>query len=329
MLFRFIWALNYYFPAELEDPGEESGAEGDLGGEEEVGIIDGLRLGLLAEVVDHAVHCVLVAQKLHCRAFTVEELEGLFAEIGDAPALGLLHSGILQDLRQFADPVHAEGGDLLMLVGPAHHVIAIAVPGQSIGAEDIGLPAVLGALPLRGCPGEIEELNLLPFVDSPVDHVDVLVNMLVPGLDPFRQRDIPFQVSRLVDVGHGCQLVRQDLALGGGYKLGGGDGVDQQLELGLLEGPGTQVVFVLGGMDRPHIVAGHGQGFHVPSDCDAEGVDVPALLQKSDAIRRGNGVLGVAVGLQELQQPQQPDPALVLFSGGQFCLIHSAPPKIH
>ena len=321
--------LNLYLPAELEDPGEEGGAEGDLGGEEEVGIVDRLCLSLFAEVVDHAVHGILVAQELHCRAFTVEELEGLLAEIGDAPALGLLHSGILQDLRRLKDPVHAEGGDLLMLVGPAHHVIAVAVPGQGVWAENIGLPAVLGALPLGGCPGEIEELNLLPFVDSPVDHVDVLVNMLVPGLDPFRQRDIPFQVSRLVDIGHGCQLVRQDLALGSGYKLGGGHGVDQQFELGLLEGPVAQVVFVLRGMDRLHVIAGHPQGFHIPSDGDAEGVDVPAFLQKPDAIRRGDGMLGVAVGLQQLQQPQQPDPALVLFPGCQFCLIHRAPPKIH
>ena len=314
---------------ELEDPGEEGGAEGDFGGEEEVGIIDGLGLCLFAEVVDHAVHCVLVAQELHGGAFTVEELEGLFAEICDAPALRLLHSGILQDLRQLADPVYAEGGDLLMLVGPAHHVIAVAVPGQGIGAEDVGLTVVLGALPLGGCPGIIEELDLLVFVDGLVDDIDKFIDPLVPGLDPFRQRDIPFQASRLVDVGHGCQLVRQDLALGGGYKFGGGDGVNQQLELSLLEGPRSQVVFVLRGVDRLHIVAGHSQGFHVPSDGDTEGVYIPALLQEPDAVRGGDRVLGVAVSLQKLQQPQQPDPALVLFPGGQFCLIHSAPPKIH
>ena len=152
-----------------------------------MGIVDRLCLCLFAEVVDHAVHCVLVAQKLHRGAFTVEELEGLFAEIGDAPALGLLHSGILQDLRQFADPVYAEGGDLLMLVGPAHHVIAVAVPGQGVGAENVGLPAVLGALPLGSRPSEIEKLDLFPFVDGPVDHVNVLIDILVPGLDPFRQ----------------------------------------------------------------------------------------------------------------------------------------------
>lgn len=295
--------MNLYFPAELENPGKEGGAEGDLGGEEEMGIIDGLGLGLLAEVVDHAVHCVLVAQELHCRAFTIEELEGLLAEIRDAPALGLLHSGVLQKLRWLADPVHAEGGDLPMLVGPAHHVIAVAVPSQGIGAENVGLPAVLGALPLGGRPSEIEKLDLFPFVDGPVDHVNVLIDILVPGLDPFRQRDIPFQVPCLVDVGHGCQLICKNLAFGSCNKLGRRHGVDQQLELGLLEGPGTQVVFVLGGMDRPHIVAGHLQGFHVPSDGNAEGVDVPALLQKPDAIRCGDGVLGVAVGLQELQQP--------------------------
>lgn len=96
--------MNLYFSAELEDPSKEGGAEGDLGGEEEVGIVHGLCFGLFAEVVDHAVHGVLVAQELHCGAFTVEELEGLFAEIGDAPALGLLYGGFLQELRRLADP---------------------------------------------------------------------------------------------------------------------------------------------------------------------------------------------------------------------------------
>ena len=91
----FHWALNYHLSAELEDPGEEGGAEGDLGGEEEVGIVDRLGPGLFTEVVDDAVHGVFVAQELHCGAFPVEELEGLLAEIRDAPALGLLHSGLL------------------------------------------------------------------------------------------------------------------------------------------------------------------------------------------------------------------------------------------
>ena len=317
-----------HFPTELEDPGEEGGAEGDLGGEEEMGIVDGLCLCLFPEVVDHAVHSVLVAQKLHCRAFTVEELEGLFAEIGDAPALWFPHSGIRQDLRQPADAIYAEGGNLPMLVRPAHHVIAVAVPGQGIGAEDVGLAVVLGAFPFGGCPGEIEELNLLLFVDGLVDDVDEFIDPLVLGLDPFRQRDIPFQASSLVDVGHGCQLVRQGLALGSGNEFGGGHGVDQQFELGLLEGPGAQVVFVLRGVNRLHIVAGHFQGFHIPSDGDAEGVDVPAFLQKPDAIRRGNGMLGVAVALQELQKSQQPDPALILFPGGQFGLFHNNPPQL-
>lgn len=66
-------------------------------------------------------------------------------------------------------------------------------------------------------------------------------------------------------------------------------------------------------MDCPHVIAGHCQRLHIPPDGDAEGVDIPAFLQKPDAFRRGDGVLGVAVGLQELQQPQQANSALVLF----------------
>lgn len=171
-------------------------------------------------MVDDAVHRVLVAQELHCGPFSVEELESLLAEICDAPALRLLHSGFFQELRRLADAVHAESCDLLMLVGPSHHVIAVAVPGQCKGAENIGLAVVLEAFPLSGHPSEVAEGNLPLLVDGPVDDIDVLVDMPVPGLDPFRQRDIALQVSHLVDVGHGCQLVRQDLALGGGNKFG-------------------------------------------------------------------------------------------------------------
>ena len=127
----------------MEHPGEEGGAEGDLSGEEEVGIVDGLRLGLFAEVVDDAVHGVLVAQELHRCTLAVEHAERFLAEVRDVPALRLLHSGGVQELWRFADPVHAEGGDLLMLIGPADHVIAVAVPGQGVGAEDIGFSVVL------------------------------------------------------------------------------------------------------------------------------------------------------------------------------------------
>lgn len=313
----------------MENPGEESGAERGLCGEKELGVIDQPGFGFLSEVVQDGIHGILVAKEGNFGAFAVEELESFFAEIRNAVAFGLLHGSVIEKLGRLGNPVNPEGSDLLMLVGPAHHVIAIAVPGQGIGTEDIGLAAVLEALSLGGRPGEIEERDLPLFVDGLVDDVDILVDMLVPGLDPLRQRNVSLQVSRLVDVGHGSQLVRQDLALGSGYKLGGGHGVDQKLELSLLEGPFAQIVFVLRGVDRLHIVAGHFQGFHVPSDGDAEGVDVPALLQEPDAFRRGDGVLGVTVRLQELQQPQQPDPALVLFPGGQFCLVHSAPPKIH
>ena len=309
----FIWGLDFDFPTKLENPGEEGGAEGDLGGEEEVGVVYKLCFGLFAKVVDDGVHGVLMAQKFHRRALAIEELEGFFAEIRNAVAFGLPHGGVVEKLGRLGNPVNPEGGDLLMLVGPAYHVVAVAVPGQRVGTENIGLSVVLDALPLGCGVGEIEELDLLLFVYGPVDYFDELVDMLVLRLDPFRQGDVSFQVACLVDVSQGRQLVRQGFALGGGDELGGGHGVDQQLELGLLEGPGTKVIFVLRGVDRPHVVAGHSQGFHVPSDGDAEGIDAPALLQQPYTFRRGDGMLGVAVGLQKLQQPQQANSALILF----------------
>ena len=39
-MFGLVWTLNLHFTTKLEDPREEGGAEGDFGGEEEVGIVD-------------------------------------------------------------------------------------------------------------------------------------------------------------------------------------------------------------------------------------------------------------------------------------------------
>ncbi len=150
-----------------------------------MGVVYNLRFGLIAKVVDDGVHGVLVAKKFYRRAFTIEELESFFAEIRNAVAFGLLHGSVVEKLGRLGNPVNPEGGDLLMFIGPAYHVVAVAVPGQRVGTENVGLSVVLDTLPLGGGVGEIEELDLLPFVNSPVDYVNELVDLLVLRLDPF------------------------------------------------------------------------------------------------------------------------------------------------
>ena len=81
-----------------------------------MGVVYGLCSGLFTEVVDHAVHGVLIAEELHRRALPVEHAERFLAEVRDVPALRLLHSGGVQELWRFADPVHPEGCHLLVLV---------------------------------------------------------------------------------------------------------------------------------------------------------------------------------------------------------------------
>ena len=268
-----------------------------------MGIVYGLRFGLFTEVVQDGVHGVFVAEEGDLGAFSVEELEGLFAEIRDAVALGLFHGGVLQDLGGLADPVHAEGGQLVVLVGPAHHVIAVSVPGESIGAEDVGLPAVFQPLAFGGVIAEVAE-GYFPFlIDGPVYYVDVFVNALVFWLDAVRNGDIAVQLCRPLNVGEGGDFSCQGLALGGGDELGGGNGVRQQLQLRRRKGPAGHIIAVLPGVDGPHVVARRHQGLHVPLYGDAIGVQAPALLQNPNGAGGGDGVLLVAFVLQQLQHP--------------------------
>ena len=262
----------------MEDPCEEGGAEGDLGGEEEVGVVYELRFGFVAKVIENGVHGVLVAQELHRRTFTVEELKGFFAEVSDAVGFRALYGRYVQKFRGLVDAVNPEGGNFLVLIGPSNHVIAVAVPVQRIGAEDIGFAVVLQALALGCSVGEVEKPDLFLFVDRPVDDVDVLVYMLILRLDPICNGDVSLQLVGALDIGQRCQLIGQDLAFAFRDKLGRSYSVGQELQLRLLEGPGGHVIAILPGMDGPHVVAGRYQRFHVSLHSNPIRRDAPALL---------------------------------------------------
>ena len=90
-----------------------------------------------------------------------------------------------------------------MLVRPAHHVVAVAVPGQGVGAEHVGLPAVFELLLLGRGVGEIQEGDFALGVDGLVDGVDKVVDMLIFGLDAVCNRNVPLEPRRGVAAGEG------------------------------------------------------------------------------------------------------------------------------
>ena len=128
-------------------------------------------------------------------------------------------------------------------------------------------------------------------------------------------------MHKCYSAGHTCKRLSS-----ASDELGGCHSVGQQLELGLLKGPGGKIVEILFGPDRPNIVTGGDQCFHVPLHRDAVSIQPKPLFQQPDAFRRGKRVICVAVGLQKLQHPQQPHTALAI-PAGAFFPFHSQTSK--
>ena len=176
-------------------------------------LVHRLGLGSVAEVVQDGVHGDGVAEQRHLGAVGIKELEGLLREVCNGVVLRPGHGGVRQDLRSLQNAVHPEGGHLAVLLRPAHHVIAVAVPGQGVGAEHVGLAAVFELLLFRRGVGKIQEGDFALGVDGLVDGVDEVVDMLVLRLDAVGDRNVPLEPRRGVAAGEGQQLRGQDAAL--------------------------------------------------------------------------------------------------------------------
>ena len=111
-------------------------------------------------MIQHRVHHGVLAEQLHLGVLTVKELESLLRKVPDAVLLRLRHGLFRQDRRHLVDPIHPEGGDLPVLIRPAHDVVKIAVPGQRVGAEGVGLSAVFELPVLPAVVLEVQKAHL-------------------------------------------------------------------------------------------------------------------------------------------------------------------------
>ena len=297
---------------ELEDPGEEGRADRDLDVDAEVlGVrVDGPDTD--AEMVDDRVHHVVVAEEADGLVVSLEHAEGLFGEAADAEALRAPRGGDVQDLGDVVDAVDAEDGDFTVLVGPADDVIVVAVPGQGVGAEDIGFAAVFELPALVGAVVVIAEADPAAAVDGGVQGVGDVIDLFVARLDAIGEGGVAPQVFRLGDGRQRDELGGQVAALLLGDEPAGLDRVDEELQLGGLEEAGAVIIAVLGGLDDRDVVAGLPQGGDIALHGDAEGRDLPAGHQLFLQLHDADGMLLVGFVLQDLQGPQQADSSFLI-----------------
>ena len=235
----------------------------------------------------------------------VEHAKGLFNEAADGEALRPLYGGLVQDDRNVKNAVDTKDGDFPVLVGPADHIIVVAVPCQGEGAEDIGPSVVFELSLLVFVIMEIAEADFLAPVDGGVQGVRDLIDLFVSRLDAVGEGGVPLEVGLFADRGQGDQLLGKILALLLGDELARFDGVDQELQFGGFEEPGSVIIAVLRGLDDRNVMAGLLQGGDIALHGDAEGRNLPTFLQGLFYLNDGDGMLLIGFILKNLKGPQQ------------------------
>ena len=325
---RFLHILrvdDFDHASEFEDPGEEGRAHRDFGIELEVILVHGGGFHLAAEVVDNRVHGAVVTEKGHGLVIRVKHAEGLFDKGSDAVAFWFLHRGFFQEFRGIRDAVHTEDGDLFMLFRPADDIIEIPVPGQGIGAEDIGLSPVLQLPSLGATVLEVAEADLHAGIDGRVQSVQDLIAGFVLGFYPVGEADVALQIPGVVDRGQGGELFGQDAAFLLRDKLAGFHGVDQQLQLRQAEETFPDIIAILGGAYHRDRITGGDHGFDILLNRDPIGIEVPALLQLTNDLNDRDRVIPVGFSLQNLQDSQDPGAGFENHERSSFGKMYSIP----
>ena len=93
-----------------------------------------------------------------------------------------------------------------MLVRPTDNIVAIAVPCQGIGAQDIRNTVVFESLFLRRGIGKVAEGYFTLGIDRLIDRVDKIVDVLILRLDSIGDRDIALESCRIVSAGQRKEL---------------------------------------------------------------------------------------------------------------------------
>ena len=195
-------------------------------------VVDRLDRDVLAETVDQRSDHVAASLKGHARelaAVHAEETARVFRGV-ELLELLLALAGLVGD-GQTQDLVHAVVLDLSVVCIVGDEIVVFIVPQQAPGADAIPLPAVAQLLLPADVPLEVLEADLPVGVDGLVQHVHVVEDALVHGLDAPSDQHLPLEALGLVDAGEGFEFFDELAGLLLRDETGALYGVHQQFQL--------------------------------------------------------------------------------------------------
>lgn len=121
------------------------------------------------EAVDDCIDHGVVTDQFYLLTLAAVHPEGGRKKIIDTEVRRDRYGFLRKNVRTGTDTVHTEASDGLMLVRIAQYIVIIAVPDQTIGAEDVPFAVVAQLLLLSDVVGKVLEGNLLSGIDGLID----------------------------------------------------------------------------------------------------------------------------------------------------------------
>lgn len=180
ILFLYIFrTLDLDLPAEAENPAEEDMADGHPDDHPEGAHIAGVDGHICPKAVDDCIDHGVVADQFHLLTLATVHPEGGRKKIIDTEVRRDRYGFLRKNVRTGADTVHTEASDGLMLVRIAQYIVIIAVPDQTIGAEDVPFAVVAQLLLLSDVVGKVLEGNLLSGIDGLIDCIHDVIALFI------------------------------------------------------------------------------------------------------------------------------------------------------
>ena len=195
-------------------------------------VVDRLDRDVFAETVDQRADHVAAPLEGHARelaAVHAEEAACVFRCV-ELLELLLALAGLVGD-GQTQDLVHAVVLDLPVVCVIGNKVVVFIVPQQAPGADAIPLPAVAQLLLPADVPLEVLETDLTVGIDCLVQHVHVVEDALIHGLDASGDQHLPLEALRLMNAGERFEFLDELAGLFLRDEAGALHGVHQQFQL--------------------------------------------------------------------------------------------------
>ena len=223
-------------------------ADGHPGDHAEGAHIAGVDGHICPKAVDDCIDHGVITDQFYLLALAAVHPEGGRKKIIDTEVRRDRYGFLRKNVRTGADTVHTEASDGLMLVRIAQYIVIIAVPDQTIGAEDVPFAVVAQLLLLSDVVGKVLEGNLLSGIDGLIDCIHDQQILSIFRLHPSLHGSVALQFLGLMLSGQRDNLGDHLLAAFFGDELGGLHSIDQQLQLSDFKLTANEVIAVLSGL---------------------------------------------------------------------------------